>query len=167
MFQDLTIKLATLKGVRVERPGRNTLVIHWRHVPAWAMILGIVGLLFFVVGLIFFFVKSTDTVTVLGRDAEAGSRFTATGLTSPQAPMTLYGTFGYDRYGKPRPSQSIPASRRWKKTREVGSGSKAERPAKTSPQASLPETIAELASLRDRGILSDEEFQAAKTRLLR
>lgn len=40
-------------------------------------------------------------------------------------------------------------------------------PQVNSPTASLSDELQKLAGLKERGILSDEEFQAAKTRLIR
>ena len=89
MFQNLTRHVAGEKGIRIERPAPDTLVIHHRYVPGWAIILGILGLLFFLLGLLFFLVKTTETVTVLGRDVDGGARFTATGSSSLQVDAAL------------------------------------------------------------------------------
>ena len=53
------------------------------------MILGIIGLVFFLLGLLFFLVKTTETATVIGRDVEGGARFTATGSSSSEVSEVL------------------------------------------------------------------------------
>jgi hypothetical protein len=73
------IAAKNVKNVRVERPTPTSLAIHHRYTPGWAIILGILGLLFFLLGLLFFLVKSTETMTVLGHEVEGGARFTVTG----------------------------------------------------------------------------------------
>jgi len=143
MFQHITAMLATRKGLRLERPAPDTLVIHHRYTPGWAVVLGIVGLIFFLLGLLFFLVKSTQTATVLGRNVEGGARFTATGDTSPEGFVIVHRALGQPGYGPPNP------------------------PPQPEPRPStLVDGIEELAALRARGVLTDDEYQAAKNRLL-
>jgi hypothetical protein len=94
MFRDLTTALVTRRSLRLEKPNAETLLIHHRHTPSWAKVVALGGFLFLVgLTLLLFFVKSTETVTVLGWNVEGGARFTATGETSDSAYVTLYRAF--------------------------------------------------------------------------
>jgi hypothetical protein len=141
------VSLGSVKGLRLERPAKDTLVIHHRHVPDWAKILGVVGLLFFLLGAVLFLVKTTETATVVGRNVNGGAEFTATGSTSQQAVKVLYPTLGLapGTAGMPHPGDS---------------------PRSANETESAVDEIRRLAELRDRGVLTNDEFAAAKARLL-
>jgi hypothetical protein len=87
-------------------------------------------------------VKTAQTATITGADVEGGARFTATGKTSAGAVIAIRRAFGVpDEGDAPPPSAEVADSE--------------------------PGQLDELASLRDRGILTEEEFEAAKARLSR
>ncbi len=223
VFQDLTTLLATQKGIRLERPAPDTLVIHHRYVPGWAMILGIVGLLFFLLGLLFFLVKTTETATVLGRDVDGGARFTATGSSSDGVNRELGSRLISPPTGIEHAGVLWTRGRsmdwqwfdpdvqawRWYKDGTLSSDlsqvasrlkSRANKPSKkidpelvsppsvpepepqptataavTEPSSEVPSAdspalaaeIERLADLHARGVLTDDEFQEAKQRVLR
>ena len=75
-FRRLAPELATMWKVRVERPNANTLVIRHRTAPGW------------------WWVKATQTATVIGTDVDGGARFTATGQTSSSALIAIHRAFG-------------------------------------------------------------------------
>ena len=55
---DGTDVIVTLSGV-------NNIVITRRYIPTWAVIVGILGLLFFLLGIFAFFIKETEVLTVV------------------------------------------------------------------------------------------------------
>ena len=100
-----------IKNVRVERPTSTMLAIHHRYTPGWAIILGILGLIFFLLGLLFFLVKSTETMTVIGHDVEGGARFTVTGSGDNKALWVLQTQLRPPQQQPPAQVQSPPAKR--------------------------------------------------------
>lgn len=112
-FQELMPLLARQKGVRLERPAPDTLVVHHRHCPGWAVALGIIGLLVFLLGLLFFLVRTTETATVVGRDVEGGATFTATGFTSIEVSNFLHGRLAAREL---RPCPSCRAMMGWRQS---------------------------------------------------
>jgi hypothetical protein len=88
-------------------------------------------------------IKMFETATVIGEDVKGGARFTATGQTSGKALVQIYRAFSLPGYGKVDPP-----------------------PPTALPTESALDRVHELADLRDRGILTDQEFQVAKARLL-
>ena len=89
-------------------------------------------------------VRSAQTATIRGIDVEGGARFTATGRTSPVALVAIHQAFGVPEDGHANPP-----------------------PTSADDADSALDRIQELASLRDRGILTEDEFEIAKARLLR
>jgi hypothetical protein len=157
-FDYVTAQVATQKGNRVERPSEGTLIIHNRYTPGWAVILGIVGLLFFLLGLLFFLVKSIETATVLGRDEAGGAVFTATGRSSWQVNWILHRAFDL-------PTTDMVPKRVSREPRPEVSGDEAMLVAAASA-TSMTEQLRQLADLHSDGVLTEEEFQAAKARIL-
>ncbi|MGH2595792.1 MAG: hypothetical protein ACRDH7_07490 [Actinomycetota bacterium] len=50
----------------------NTIRIEHRYTPGWAILMGIVGLIFFLLGVLFFFVHTTDVLTVTATETPTG-----------------------------------------------------------------------------------------------
>ena len=67
------------KGYTVNSlPG--SIVVIRRYTPGWAIVVGIVGLLFFLLGLLFFLVKNTDSLTIsISPRGESGCTVLASG----------------------------------------------------------------------------------------
>lgn len=59
--------------------GRNTLVLTRQYRPTWAIVLAILGLIFFLIGLLFLLVKNTETLTVTLASEAGGTRVNVTG----------------------------------------------------------------------------------------
>ena len=85
-FQAITFTAGSLKGIRAEQTMPGTLRIVHRHIPTWAIVLAILGALFFLVGLLFLLVKEEDVTMVMGRDEpETDSSVLSASGTGPQA----------------------------------------------------------------------------------
>ena len=75
-YSRLAPELASMFKVRVERPNAVTLVVRHRNAPGW------------------WWVKATETATIIGTDVEGGARFTATGQTSSSALIAIHRALG-------------------------------------------------------------------------
>lgn len=60
----------------------NTIVITRRYTPTWAIIVGIVGLLFFLIGVLAFFAKDTETLAISFAPSGDGAWVTISGVAS-------------------------------------------------------------------------------------
>lgn len=81
--------VGAIKGVRVERPGPNNVTIHHRYTPGWAVVFGILGLFLFLLGALLFFIKRTDTVSVIAADDASGCNVTVSGKGPIQVAQVL------------------------------------------------------------------------------
>jgi hypothetical protein len=64
---DGTDATVTLSGI-------NNIVITRRYIPTWAVVVGIIGLLFFLLGVFAFLIKETDVLTVALSPEDEGRR---------------------------------------------------------------------------------------------
>lgn len=80
-FAGITAGVTVMKEFRVERPDAATLVVVKRYLPGWAFVLGVLGLVVFLLGIAFFFVRTEDRLTIVANSAPDGARFTVTGFT--------------------------------------------------------------------------------------
>jgi hypothetical protein len=71
--------------------GSNTIILTRRYVPSWAVTVGILGALFFLVGLLAFLYKETETLTVTLAGVPDGTRVTISGLASVEMVFRLRG----------------------------------------------------------------------------
>ena len=67
-FQHITFAVGSMKNMRAEQIMPGTLRIVHRRIPGWAIVLAIIGLLFFLLGLLFLLVKEEEVTMVMGRD---------------------------------------------------------------------------------------------------
>lgn len=81
--------VGAIKGVRVERLSPNNVTIHHRYTPGWAVFFGILGLLFFLLGAFLWFIKRTDTLSVIAQDTEGGCHVTVSGSTKTHVAFLL------------------------------------------------------------------------------
>jgi hypothetical protein len=70
-------------GYRAVRVAPNSVMLERRYIPTWAIVVGIVGLLFFLLGVLLFFVRKTETLTVTAERDNGGSRVTFYGTATP------------------------------------------------------------------------------------
>jgi hypothetical protein len=83
--------LAGASDTTVTMAGPSTVVVTRKYTPTWAVVVGIVGILLFLIGILAFFVKTTDTLTITISAAGKGSRVQVTGVTSPEIVARLNG----------------------------------------------------------------------------
>jgi hypothetical protein len=165
MFTELTRRLASVNNVHPTRINENTLVIHHRHVPDWAKILGVIGALFFLIGLVFFLVKTTETATVYGREVEGGASFTVTGVTSADAYRVV--NVALHTPGRSRAERKVgdPTSPE-RDSRGAAAVPRAEETGEANYARSTTVELERLAALHASGALDDDEFRRAKRKLL-
>lgn len=93
----VTAAAGTDKGYRVSAPSHSTLMLTWRHRPTWAVIIGVIGLLVFLIGALFFLVKDTDTITLTCSAEDGGVRVSAVGSGSQEMVEFLQGFLDPDQ----------------------------------------------------------------------
>lgn len=64
----------------ISTAGPGTVVFTRRYTPTWAIVLGVLGIFLFLIGILFFFVKTTETVTVVAHPSPSGSYVTVQGV---------------------------------------------------------------------------------------
>ena len=89
VFEKIAYAYEPLKGTRVYRIGPNTLRIVSRYTPQWAMIIGILGLVFFLLGALLFFVTEEKVLMIHGYDTANGMAIQVTGEALPGVATTL------------------------------------------------------------------------------
>jgi hypothetical protein len=140
------------QGYTVTTAGTGSIVMTRRYTPTWAILLAVIGLLFFLLGLLFLLAKNYETLTItLSPNADGGTNVFISGTASDEMQRRLTSVLSG--------MTSLAA-----KTSDAATGG-------ASKVASVPdvdrfEQIAKFAELRDAGTLTEEEFQAEKTRIL-
>lgn len=86
--------LAGAVGVTVTMAGNRTLIVTRRYTPTWAIVVGVIGLLFLLVGVLAFFVKNTETLTIAISPEGTGSRISISGVAGPEIAARLNGMVG-------------------------------------------------------------------------
>lgn len=76
--------LSGLRGIQTNIMG-NTVQVSYRYTPDWAIFVGILGLLFFLLGALLWFIKRTDMLTVTTTPVPGGSHVVITGRSAPAA----------------------------------------------------------------------------------
>jgi hypothetical protein len=86
LSQRLALELpARLTGSKVN-PQPGLIVVTRTYTPGWAKVLGILGLLLFLIGVLFFLVRKTDTLTIgISPHLDGGSTVVVAGEASPSA----------------------------------------------------------------------------------
>lgn len=82
VIQTLVGGLSGAREYAVSTAGANTLILTRRYMPTWAVVVGILGILLFLVGLLAFIVRETETLTVTVSATGKGSRVSASGVGS-------------------------------------------------------------------------------------
>jgi hypothetical protein len=79
--------IAATSGVQnytVATAGTGSIVLTRKYTPTWAIVVGVVGLLLFLVGILALLVKSTETVTITITPVDGGSRVSISGVGSAE-----------------------------------------------------------------------------------
>lgn len=83
VMQQFVGATAGASGYTVNQAG-NSLILTRRRTPTWAVVLAVLGALFFLVGLLFLLVKETETITIsLAELPEGGTRVSISGQATP------------------------------------------------------------------------------------
>jgi len=90
----MTTAAATVPDYTVTLAGPNTLVLTRRYLPSWAVIVGVLGLLLFLIGLLAFLIRSTETLTITFTPVEGGTRVDVSGLVSQEMDVRLTAVLG-------------------------------------------------------------------------
>ena len=154
--QSLIATSAGVPGYSVTTAGVGSIVLTRRYVPQWAIAVAIVGVLLFLVGLLALLVKENETVTVTLLPSGEGTKILMSGTANSEMRQRLTSWLSGMMTLTPTTPAISPASDEISKSLATG-------------QASNParfEQLAKFAELRDKGVLTEEEFQAEKDRIL-
>lgn len=83
--------LSGAAGCTVTMAGNNVIVVTRRYTPTWAVVVGVVGILLFLIGLLAFLYKVTDTLTITVAPGDEGTKVTISGVASPELSSRLNG----------------------------------------------------------------------------
>jgi hypothetical protein len=104
VMQRFVAGTAGSRDYTVSPAGSGTLILTRRYIPTWAIIVAVLGAIFFLIGLIALFFRETETVTVTIRPTPTGSDIAVTGTANDSMAGRLNGVFVALQ-------QPIPASR--------------------------------------------------------
>jgi hypothetical protein len=105
VMQQFVSATAGASGYTVSQAG-NTLILTRKYTPTWAIVLAILGALFFLVGLLLLLVKNTETLTIsLAQGPTGGTRVSISG----QANADLVGRLNAVLSSLPPQTAQIPA----------------------------------------------------------
>lgn len=159
-MQSLLSAVSGAHGYTVNVAGPGSLVLTRKYTPTWAVVLGIIGLLVFLLGVLFFLVKTTETVTVGLREVPGGTEVRASGVATPELQARFNVVFGGAELPSPQKEDVAPPS--------------PHHPSPTStPMAPAPEEaqpvekrLARLDQMKSDGLITDEEYGQQRARLL-
>lgn len=75
---------AGTSGYAINMAGNNTIIMTRRYIPTWAIIVGVVGLLFFLIGALAFLIKTTETLTITVASSTEGTRVMISGVANKE-----------------------------------------------------------------------------------
>ena len=168
--QDIVSAVAGSGGVSVTTAGPGSIIISRTYIPTWAIVLGILGILFFLIGIIFFFMKETESVTVTLMPLEGGgTEVRATGTASPEVIGRLNAVFAHGRIEPvsqatllPRDMQSVAITG----ARSQPSAVESSPIAQALPEADLETRLEKVRDLVEQGLISEEDAARQRMRLL-
>lgn len=80
--QTLVAAASNVPQYTVNMAGPGSLVLTRRYTPTWAIVVAVIGILFFLLGLLALLVKDTETLTITLVPSEGGTRVTISGVGS-------------------------------------------------------------------------------------
>jgi hypothetical protein len=84
VMQNIVTAAATVHGYQVTSAGGNTLILSRRFTPTWAVIVAVIGILFFLIGLLALLVKETETLTVTLTESDGKTRVSISGVATSE-----------------------------------------------------------------------------------
>jgi hypothetical protein len=94
VIQQVLNAIAGTPDFQFNAAGPNTLVVTRRYTPTWAVVIGVVGLLLFLIGLLAFLVKVTETLTITASATDEGTRVSVNGVTSAEIVARINAVLG-------------------------------------------------------------------------
>ena len=89
VVQQLAAATAGASGYTVSSAGATTLILTRKYTPTWAIVVAIIGLLFFLVGLLALLVKTTETLTIAAAATGDGTQITISGAATAEMASRL------------------------------------------------------------------------------
>jgi hypothetical protein len=100
-------------GYAVATAGNNTLIITRRYIPTWAIVVGIIGILFFFIGALAFLIRNTETLTITLVGSPGGTKVTISGIASNEMAERLSAVITSLQSGPQMPTSSSEVSDMW------------------------------------------------------
>ncbi|WP_133055646.1 hypothetical protein [Mycolicibacter engbaekii] len=83
---------AGVPGYTVSMAGPGSIVLTRKYIPTWAIVVAVLGVLFFLIGLLALLYRDTEVTMVTITPVEGGSRVTASGVGNYEMLTRLTGT---------------------------------------------------------------------------
>jgi hypothetical protein len=84
VMQQIISATAGAAGYTVNMGGTHTLILTRKYTPQWAIVVAVIGILFFLIGLLALLVKETETLTVAVAAIDGGTRVNISGQGTPE-----------------------------------------------------------------------------------
>jgi hypothetical protein len=82
--QALIASSSGVVGYSVNTAGTGSIVLTRKYTPTWAIVVGVIGLLIFLIGILALLYKNTETLTITLAPQEGGTRVVVSGLATPE-----------------------------------------------------------------------------------
>lgn len=160
-MQDLVAAVSGAPGYTVNMGGPGSLLLTRKYTPTWAVVLGIIGLLIFLLGMLFWLVKNTETVTASLRPVTGGTEVRVSGIATPELQARLNAVFGAKQAlhgdGTPPLPPGAPAD-------QSPAPKLADQP--LSAGQSVEERLARLGKMKEDQLIDASEYEEQRRRLL-
>jgi Uncharacterised protein family UPF0547 len=92
--QTLVQAVAGAPECTVTTAGVGSIVVSRKYLPTWAIVVGVIGLLLFLIGALAFLIRSRETLTITIAPTEGGSRVSVSGVASRELAQRLQAALG-------------------------------------------------------------------------
>jgi Uncharacterised protein family UPF0547 len=106
VLQSILTGTAGTRNYSVAQVGSNTIILTRRYIPQWAVVVGVLGILLFLIGLLAFLVRETETLTITVTPTPSGTEIRSSGVASPEMVARLNGILAALQQGTSDP-QSV------------------------------------------------------------
>lgn len=76
-------------GFTIQSDGQTYLTLTRKYIPQWALIGGVIGILFFLVGLLLWMVRTTEVLQINLKDVAGGTEVQIHGIASPEQAQAI------------------------------------------------------------------------------